>query len=363
MSDSIKVVHPGELLLNRITALGMKQKELAIRAGVSEKHISTIINGTKEITSSFARKLDIALGDDSGTWAKHQAAYDDYMAKLEEENGITEEEVSILKSLKEVVDYFLEVGVMHNHCGNTEKIIQLRKVLCVNNLSVIPQITYNAAYRAQIRSSTNINPYVLFAWQRMCELATEDTSVIHPFDREQLMSKISEIKKLMFEQNPNIMIVKLKEIFCDCGVAFTVVHHFRGAPVQGFIKQTEKGRVILCVTIRGKSADRFWFSLFHEIGHLINGDTNARFVDFDTVKSEMEEKADIFARDTLIAPDYYRDFVQSEKYHSLPEIKAFSLIVGVPHWIIIGRLHNDGWLDWSFFAHETPSYVWKKEKE
>ena len=175
----------------------MKQKELAIRAGVSEKHISTIINGTKEITSSFARKLDIALGDDSGTWAKHQAAYDDYMAKLEEENGITEEEVSILKSLKEVVDYFLEVGVMYNHCSNTEKIIQLRKVLCVNNLSVIPQITYNAAYRAQIRSSTNINPYVLFAWQRMCELATEDISVIHPFDREQLMSKISEIKKLI----------------------------------------------------------------------------------------------------------------------------------------------------------------------
>ena len=63
------------------------------------------------------------------------------------------------------------------------------------------------------------------------------------------------------------------------------------------------------------------------------------------------------------AMDYYREIVQSEKYHSLPEIKAFSLVVGVPHWIIVGRLHNDGWLDWSFFAHETPSYVWKKEKE
>ena len=34
---------------------------------------------------------------------------------------------------------------------------------------------------------------------------------------------------------------------------------------------------------------------------------------FDTVKSSMEEKADIFARDTLIARDYYKDFVQSEK--------------------------------------------------
>ena len=90
---------------------------------------------------------------------------------------------------------------------------------------------------------------------------------------------------------------------------------------------------------------------------------SARFVDFDTVKSEMEERADIFARDTLIVPNLYRDFVESEKYHSLSEIKVFSLVIGVPHWIIIGRLHNDGWLDWRFFAHEAPSYVWKKEKE
>ena len=363
MENTKIIKHPGELLLSKVGELGMKQKELAIRTGMSEKHISTVINGTKDISASFARKLDIALGEEIGTWAKHQADYDDYMAKLEEENGITDEEVGILKTMKEIVDFFLEIGIMHNHCGNTEKIIQLRKILCVNNLSVIPQITYNAAYRAQIKSSTNINPYVLFAWQRMCELATEKITVIKPFDREQLITKIPEIKKLMFENNPNIMIVKLKELFCNCGVAFNVVHHFRGAPVQGFIKQTESGKVILCVTIRGKSADKFWFSLFHEIGHLINGDMSARVVDFDAVKSEMEERADIFARDTLIVPNLYRDFVESEKSHSLPAIKTFSLVIGVPHWIIIGRLHNDGWLDWRFFAHEAPSYVWKKEKE
>ena len=140
MENTKTIKHPGELLLSKIGELGMKQKELAIRTGMSEKHISTVINGTKDISASFARKLDIALGEEIGTWAKHQADYDDYMAKLEEENGITDEEVGILKTMKEIVDFFLEIGIMHNHCGNTEKIIQLRKILCVNNLSVIPQI-------------------------------------------------------------------------------------------------------------------------------------------------------------------------------------------------------------------------------
>ena len=44
MADFNEVKHPGKLLLSEITKLGMKQKELAIRTGMSEKHISTIIN-------------------------------------------------------------------------------------------------------------------------------------------------------------------------------------------------------------------------------------------------------------------------------------------------------------------------------
>lgn len=94
----------------------------------------------------------------------------------------------------------------------------------------------------------------------------------------------------MFEVDPNIMVSNLKNIFAECGIAFDVVYHFCGTPVQDFIKQIDSGKVILCVKIRGKGADKFWFSLFHEIGHLLNGDLNTRFVDFDTVKNEIVPK-------------------------------------------------------------------------
>ena len=125
------VKHPGEILLTEINRVGMKQKELAIRTGMTEKHISTVINGSKNISPAFARKLDIALGSEKGTWAKYQAAYDEYVAQVEEANGITEEEISILKSLKDIIDYFLAKGIMHNHSGDAEKVLQLRSILCV----------------------------------------------------------------------------------------------------------------------------------------------------------------------------------------------------------------------------------------
>ena len=112
MMTNKKIEHPGKLLLSEINRIGMNQKELSVRTGMSEKHISTVINGTKDISSAFARRLDIALGVPSGTWAKYQAEYDDYTAILEELNGITDDEFSILKAMKDIVDYFLKIGIM-----------------------------------------------------------------------------------------------------------------------------------------------------------------------------------------------------------------------------------------------------------
>jgi HTH-type transcriptional regulator/antitoxin HigA len=362
MENQPNTTHPGVILLSELNRRGMKQKELAIRTGLSEKYISSIINGNKDLSSSFARKLDIALGSPAGTWAKKQTDYDEYTAYEAEKNGISDEEKEIFKKLKDVVEYFINTRIMKNHCGENEKILQLRKVLCVHNLTVIPQITYNASYRAQISSSTNTDPYILFAWQRMCELLADRVSVHSRFDTQKLSDSIPSIKHEMFNTNMGNMIDKLTDLFAECGIAFCVVKHFRGAPVQGFIKQTDSGKVILCITNRGKKADRFWFSLFHEIGHLINGDLNIRFVDFESVKTENEAKADCFARDTLIDPTLYKALLKSGKYYSREDIKAFSARIDVPHWIVVGRLHNDDWLDWSYLPNEAPSFDFTKEE-
>ena len=77
--------------------------------------------------------------------------------------------------MSDVAGYFIERNFMRNNCGIAEKIIQLRKLLCVSDLTSIPKITYSAAYRAQIANSTAVSPYVLFAWQRLCEIETGET--------------------------------------------------------------------------------------------------------------------------------------------------------------------------------------------
>ena len=158
--------------------------------------------------------------------------------------------------------------------------------------------------------------------------------------------------------NINKGIHELQSILAEYGVAFQVVKNFRGAPVQGFIKETTDDRLILCMTIRGKRADSFWFTLFHEIAHIINGDYKTRFVDFDSVQGKAEHIANQFASNVLIPPEQYREFILSSDCTSWKNIEAFAEAVGVKPFIVLGRLQNDGYIDWSDYPDKVARYKW-----
>ena len=68
--------HPGETLYELIHDRGMDQKELAIRAGFSEKHISKVLSGTYDITAKFAYALEYVFGAPAIFWTELQANYD-----------------------------------------------------------------------------------------------------------------------------------------------------------------------------------------------------------------------------------------------------------------------------------------------
>lgn len=364
-NNTIKVKHPGKFLLDEIERVGMTQKELAIRTGVTEKHISTVINGIKPISTSFAKKLYYAIGKEPAYWLDLQAKYDMEILRFEEENNITSEERNILKDLKDIYDYLYKHKFIQPAKSIPDKVIQFREKLGISNLADIPKINYNAAYRAQIRKNSRVNPYVLFAWQKICELQSnrvKDTFKISRFDKNKLIEKIPDIKNLIASDSNriNYILEQLTLIFAKCGIIFCVVHHFKGAPVQGFIKQTDENTVMLCLTIRGGAADRFWFTLFHEIGHIINGDLNVRFVDFDSISNEMEAKADKYAADTLIPADIFNKFIKSGLYDQWEYIEKCAKKATVPPIIVLGRLRKEEYLLWTDFTEHNVMYKWSE---
>lgn len=338
------IIHPGETLSEVIEDREMTQKELAIRTGVTEKHISTIIHGKKGISSSFAMKLEYALGIESNFWMNLQTNYERELLEFENLNNISEEEMKIPQRLKEVIKMWIQFEWLKEE-STPMLVLDLRKIFCMSNLLDIPKMRYFASYRAQGKT-LNMDPYILFAWQRMCELLTESMEISNGVDVEKLKSKISEIKKTMFLPFKT-MKEKLTEIFASCGIKFKVVPNFKGAPVQGFIKKTENGSLILCITLRQKFKDIFWFTLFHEIAHILHGDTKNYFLDFDSVSDECERKADELAADLLINPKAYRNFVEEKCYKNPQKIEEFAILQEIEDYIVEGRLMKEGLIPWN----------------
>jgi HTH-type transcriptional regulator/antitoxin HigA len=148
------------------------------------------------------------------------------------------------------------------------------------------------------------------------------------------------------------------------GIDFEIMRNFKGAPVQGFIYRRTDGILKICMTIRGSFADIFWFSLLHEIGHIVNGDLNKTksFIDDGTDKAK-EDAANQFAGDHLIDnTQYYSFVVQHGRYYTKNAIDRFAQEQGIPAYIVIGRLQKDKHIPYnSVFTKYKLRYKWIEE--
>ncbi|MFA5576906.1 MAG: ImmA/IrrE family metallo-endopeptidase [Tissierellaceae bacterium] len=164
----------------------------------------------------------------------------------------------------------------------------------------------------------------------------------------------SDIKRLMFKDETEIE-GAIKGYMAECGIKFSIVKHFKGAPIQGVIKRNLDDTLTLTMTNRRKFADIFWFTLFHEIGHILNGDIKDKLIDYEPNDDEIEEKADGFASNTLIDARAYDEYVRRGDY-SLPSIRRFSNKLNIPPFILIGRLQRDNYLEYYHFPEEKIKY-------
>ncbi len=78
------IIHPGETLKEVLRDRNIKQRELAMRTGVTEKHISNVVTCKKPISVSFAEKLECVFSIDAGFWIDLQRNYDNELADFEE---------------------------------------------------------------------------------------------------------------------------------------------------------------------------------------------------------------------------------------------------------------------------------------
>ncbi|SEK98278.1 HigA family addiction module antitoxin [Ruminococcus albus] len=351
------IIHPGETIADILEARNMTQAELAVRTGVSPAFVGNVIAGRKDISGKFAMALEYALEVPKSFWLNLQARYDAEILEADEESTISDEEKLVRKDLNEVVKYLRKRSALPVKESTSESIISLRKVLKVSSLCNLKKIPISSAFR--ISSQKKINPSVLGAWIRICQIHECTFDIEKNFNTNEIDSLINDLKNLMLSDTTELP-QKIKMVFYEYGLDFEIVQHFRGAPVQGFLYKRIDNRIKICMTIRGAFADIFWFSLFHELGHLYNGDLSktSQFLD-DGVDIIKEEAADRFASDKLINGDEYKIFVS--KYKNSPSfelIERFASTQKIRPFIVIGRMQKEGIIAYQQYSFAKIRYKW-----
>lgn len=349
------IIHPGETIADVLENRGITQAELASRAGVSPAYVSNVIAGKKGISANFAMGLEYALGVPKSFWLNLQANYEAELLEVNEEQTITDEERKVREDLKDIVKYLRKQGKMLIGENKDESILSLRKVLQISNITNLKEMIPTGAFR--MAGNAAVNPNVLGAWIRLCQLAGNDKTISAKFEKKYTNDLIQEIKSIMCCKNAELQ-RDLKNVMEKYGIDFSVVKNFRGAPVHGYISQKNDGIYQMVLTIRGAFADIFWFSLFHEIGHIVNGDIgkNLKFLDYGN-DYDKELAADLFASNMLLSPESYKAFIQRNDF-SIEAICRYAESQHVMPYIVIGRLQKEKYLAYTMYSKYKLRYKW-----
>ena len=334
-SKTILATPPGYTIREQLEARHMTQKEFALRMDMSEKHISHLMNGEVSLTPEVAIRIETILGISARYWNNLEAIYREKLLLADEENAM-DADIEILRQMPyaEAARYgwIKSVSKICDKVRNMRRFFEVARLETITNLR-IPGIAYR-----KLRESAK-NDYVLAVWAQKARLTAREREVA-PINLQRLSSIIDDVRMLTTEP-PEEFMPKLQDYYGGCGVAVVFLPHMKGSFLHGasFI---DGKKIVMALTLRGTDADKFWFSLFHETAHILEGHITK--LEGTTVADEAE--ADKFARDTLIPPKDYESFVQSGSY-TASAVKDFADKISVDAGIVVGRLQKDGEVDFN----------------
>lgn len=343
-SRSYIATPPGATIKEQLNDRGMSQKEFAARMDMSEKHISRLINGDVQLKPETAVKLEMVLGVPAKFWNNLEAIYREKIIKAEAESAM-DADVEIAKQFP--YSEMAKLGWVAETRKAKEKVINLRRYFEVVELSLLgsAQITRIACRRLAITEKSDL---ALMAWAQEAKIRARSIQTA-PINIKRLISAMPELRK-MTALKPKEFCPKTKKCLADCGIALVFLPHLKGSFLQG-ASFMDGSKIVVGLTARGKYADKFWFSLFHELAHIVLGHVGQP----NGISEEDERAADKWSGDTLIISEDFEAFREDRDY-SERSVLQFAEEQEIAPGIVVGRMQMEGMIQYNMLNNLKEKY-------
>lgn len=333
-------VGPSEYIEEWLEEEGMSQAELARRMGVSGKHVSKLLDGAP-ITIESARKLEYVTGIPVKNWMEVEALYRADIHRLNEAEELAMQDIPLSNSVLRELRGRGYISATQRQGEKGFLCQELMHFFGVGTWTALlgllePDKSAAIAYRQSVSSDAT----AVAVWLRTGLLELDSIDPVGEYDKEGLESLIPEIRALTVSP-PEHFGVRLVEMLNQVGVYLLYVKDFPRTGTYGATRWVG-GNPVIQLSLRDKGDDVFWFTLFHEIGHVLLHRHDEVFVNHvGKEKPTQEKQADKFAMDTLLPAKYAE---QLGARISLDDIVQIANSAGIAPGIVVGRCHYEGYL-------------------
>jgi HTH-type transcriptional regulator/antitoxin HigA len=342
-----RIIGPGKHIKDELEYLGWTQQDLAEVMGVSLKTVNLLIQDKTPLTFELAVKLAKAIGGTPTTWLN---LYNMYRARTEELKLNESRENEEIEE-RSILYQYLPIREMKKRgwIENSKSFEEIKKSIVnlfgVNDFEELKKIFQKKEGLPAFRKSEayqNFNVFHAYVWFLMAKKFSAKIKTSYNYDHKKLENLAKHIPQYSIRDRG------VEEFLNDLendGVKFLVFAHLQKTYIDGASFMDEDNPVIV-YTKRYDRIDNFWFTLAHEIAHILYHekylkDEKVIIDDLANLKNEkIEKEANEIAGKWLKKDEILNCFENGYKYISEKKVLDCSKKLGMHPSLVVGILQH-----------------------
>ncbi|MEO0123723.1 MAG: HigA family addiction module antitoxin [candidate division WOR-3 bacterium] len=331
-------IGPGPFIKEELKARNWRQEDLAAIIGMSLKSVNQLIKNKQTITVETAQLLSKAFGQSAQFWLNLDTNYRLRLKQDEERSKSVGMMAQIFKfmPIKEMV----AKGWLKRYKNPYDLKSQVLNFWKKDNLD-FSWLDVNAL--PNLRKSTAYNQFNLFyahTWFQMAKKCAK-IFIVGKYSENQFKQISDDFANYTLT---NLSIKKFLKDLNSAGVKFFVLSHLQKTYLDG-AAFFDNGNPVIVYTMRYNRIDNFWFTVAHEIAHILCHvrNKNDYFVDnLDAMTTKQEREANEYALKMIKASQIKEYFRGIDTYISEWRVNDCAREVGVSPALVVGVLQYEG---------------------
>jgi plasmid maintenance system antidote protein VapI len=323
---------PGYTINENIERFGWSKEEFASRLGRSRNYVHDLIAGRARIDEGAAASLARVVGASAEFWLRLEASYRAWLVTAQGDHFVTQDR-RWLRSFP--VAEMQRLGWIDTGLDEAQRAEAVLRFFAVASPDRIAE--HYMAHGMAMRTSPagHNDPAALACWIRQGErlaLAVDCAD----YDAKALRAALPALREC--SRRPAVeWRERIIDVCRTAGVALVFVPELPGIKASGAARWID-GRPIIQLSQRHRTNDQLWFSLFHELGHILHHGRKLTFVDGPEVAESREEReADTFAVSALADPAALRRLIPEAGSLTPADVRAAAAELGI-HPGVLGRI-------------------------